>query len=116
MLPIEKKESILDKIKNFFKNLFKSKEEIKEEIVNEIPEEKVVHKGIEIDAENYEPNYKTIDDVEETDFVKSIKAEDKTYIIYLQQKLKSNEIRVEDLSDQELDDMIELYKSQLQVA
>ena len=86
-------------------------------IENEMPNENVEkHRGIEIDAENYEPNYKTIDDVEETDFVKSIKAEDKSYIIFLQQKLKNNEIRVEDLTDQELDDMIKLYKSQLQVA
>ena len=36
--------------------------------------------------------------------------------VFLQQKLKNNEIRVEDLTDQELDDMIKLYKSQLQVA
>lgn len=120
MLPAERKGSFFDKVINFFKSIFKKNKTHTEEnitIENEMPNENVEkHRGIEIDAENYEPNYKTIDDVEETDFVKSIKAEDKSYIIFLQQKLKNNEIRVEDLTDQELDDMIKLYKSQLQVA
>ncbi len=116
MLPTERKESIFDKIKNFFKNIFKGKNQeqeiVKEELTNS--HENNNH-TIEIDAENYEPNYKTIDDVEGS-FAESLKVEDKSYILFLQQKLKNNEIRVEDLSDQELDDMIALYKSQLQVA
>lgn len=122
MLPAEKKESVIDKIINFFKGLFRGKNENQIDNENFLGEEEIVKqesnhpKGIEIDAENYSPNYKTIDDVEETDFVKSIKAEDKSYIIFLQQKLKNNEIRVEDLTDSELDEMIKLYKSQLQVA
>ena len=116
MLPAEKKESIFDKIKTFFKNLFKTQNQVpktfKEEQVNS---QEINNHTIEIDAENYEPNYKTIDDVEGS-FAESLKVEDKSYILFLQQKLKNNEIRIEDLSDQELDDMIALYKSQLQVA
>lgn len=110
MLPTERKENFLDKIINFFKNIFGSK--------NKAPtnqEELHTENKIEIDAENYVPQYKTIDNVEDS-FTEGLKVEDKSYIIFLQQKLKNNEIRVEELSDQELDDMIALYKMQLQVA
>ena len=110
MLPTERKENFLDKIINFFKNIFGSKNKTP---INQ--EEHHAENKIEIDAENYVPQYKTIDNVEDS-FTEGLKVEDKSYIIFLQQKLKNNEIRVEDLTDQELDDMIALYKSQLQVA
>ena len=111
MLPTERKENFLDKIINFFKNIFESKNKTP---INQ--EEHHAENKIEIDAENYVPQYKTIDNVEGNEFAESLKVKDKSYIIFLQQKLKSNEIRVEDLSDEELDEMIALYKTQLQVA
>lgn len=48
------------------------------------------------------------------DFIKKIKIDDKMKYIYLQMKLKSGSIRISDLTNEELDNLIELYKKQIE--
>ena len=50
----------------------------------------------------------------ENDFRKSIQVESKDAILALQRKLKENQIEISDLTDKELDEMIELYKKQIE--
>ena len=88
-----KKENIFYKIKKWFKNLFG-----KDEIIEQ-----------EIDESN-EINRLT----ERMSFIDSIKVESKDVILSLQKKLKSEDIRIEDLTDQELYEMIELYQKQIE--
>lgn len=52
--------------------------------------------------------------IEKSDFKSSIKNQTKNNIINVQNKLKLNEITISDLSDEELDEMISLYKEQIE--
>lgn len=83
--------SIIEKIKNFFSNLF-SKNEIK---TLDVPENKI------------ETNEK------EDNFLDSIKVKDNSYTISLTNKILKNEMKIKDLTDSELDDMISYYKNKL---
>ena len=85
--------SILEKIKNFFLNLF-NKNEIKS---LDIPEIKI------------ETNTK------KDDFLESIKVKDNSYTISLSNRILKNEMKIKDLSDSELDDMISFYKNKLAI-
>ena len=83
--------SILEKIKSFFSNLF-----FKKEI-----------KSLDIPEEKKESDYKS------NDFLENIKVKDNSYTISLSNKILKNEMKIEDLSDSELDDMISYYKNKL---
>lgn len=52
--------------------------------------------------------------INEKDFAETIKVEDKTEIINLQKRLKENKIKIAELTDNQLKQMIELYKNQIE--
>ena len=65
---------------------------------------------------NY-PTPKILDNTDENNkenFIQSIKIESKDKILMLQKKLKENQTKISDLTDQELEEMIELYKNQIE--
>ena len=86
--------SIFEKIKVFFVNLFK-KDDVKS-----------------ISESSSESVEKTTSS-SSSDFLESIKVKDNSHILSLQKKLLSNELKIENLSDEELNDMIVLYKNKL---
>lgn len=96
-LPEIKKDGILVKFKNWFKRLF-----YKEDIIEEPIQETI--KGIN----------NNIEEIKKNDFKDSIQAESKDRILVLQRKLKEKQIEIADLTDEELDEMIVLYKSQIE--
>lgn len=92
-LPMIRKDGIFYKIKEWFKKLF-NKEEIIEEKAKENNEvEKIT---------------------ERLSFVDSIKVESKDVILALQRKLRNEEIKIEDLTDKELYEMVQLYRIQIE--
>lgn len=92
-LPMIRKEGIFYRIKEWFKKLF-HRDEILEQQVEEEKIEKV-----------------TV--TERVSFINSLKVESKGVIVALQRKLKNEDIKIEDLSDDELYEMIELYIKQI---
>ena len=63
------------------------------------------------------PTQKLLDNTDENDkenFIESIKIESKDKSLMLQKKLKEKQIKISDLTDEELDEMIELYKNQIE--
>jgi len=95
-LPVVQKETIFTKIKNWFKNIFG---------INK--EQNIVPEAINTINEN-------IKEMEKTSFIESIKVESKDKILSLQRKLKEKQIEISSLTDEELDEMIELYKNTIQ--
>lgn len=93
-LPEIRKNGIFFKIKIWFKSLF-NKQKNAEKIIEEDVEE--LHKEIN--------NY---------NFKKSLQEESNDKIIILQRKLKEKQIEISDLTDEELDKMISLYKKQIE--
>jgi len=91
-LPEIKREGLFTKIKNWFKRVF-NKEEIVEEAITEI-------------------NH-NVEEFKKEDFKKSIQIESKDKILALHRKLKEKQIEIADLTDEELDEMIELYKKKI---
>lgn len=79
--------SVLEKIKSFFSNLFGKNNT----------------KSLDIPEKNNNSS----------DFFESIKVKDNSYTISLSNKILNNEMKIEDLSDSELDDMISFYKNKL---
>ena len=92
-LPEIRKEGVFLKIKKWFKRLF-NKEEIVEETINVIDKE--------------------IEGIKDTNFKENLQVESKNKILAIQRKLKEKQIEIADLTDKELDEMIELYKSQIE--
>lgn len=92
-LPEIRKEGIFLKIKKWFKSLF-NKEDIVEETINVIDKE--------------------IEGIKDTNFKENLQVESKNKILAIQRKLKEKQIEIADLTDKELDEMIELYKSQIE--
>jgi len=92
-LPQVIKENIFTKIKNWIIKLFKKDEIIQEEFVNITENEKISEKDR---------------------FKENIKVENKERIINLQKKLDNEEIKISDLSDNDIVELIELYKNQIQ--
>lgn len=86
-----KRENVFEKIKMWFKKLIKK----------------------EVDTQ-YNSNIENKKEIKNENFIKSIKIDDKSKLIILQNKLKNNEIQISDLTDEELKDMIELYEQQIQ--
>lgn len=93
-LPYVKKDSFFSKIKNWFNKIF-----------NKNLSEKVIIEDIDV-KENESQKEK---------FVKGILLENNDETRYLQTKLKQNEIEISDLTDNQLDEMIKLYKSQINI-
>lgn len=97
-LPQIKQDGILERIKNWFKRLFKGEEiEVKEPLQDTIEE---------ID--------KQVEEIKKDTFRKNIQLESKDKILALQRKLKEKKIEISDLTNEELDEMIELYKKQIE--
>ena len=91
-LPAIKKDGIFIKIKNWFLKLFK-KYENKEEYF--------------LEEKSYQFENKT-------DFIENIKIENNDRIFMLQRKIKEKQMEISDLTNQELDELIELYKDQIE--
>lgn len=96
-LPQVIQEGFFTKIKNWFLKIFRKQK--KAEYLIEDTVEKVYS---EVDKSNKEK------------FIQNIKVEDKEKIIMLQRKIKEKQIEISDLTNEELDEMIELYKSQIE--
>lgn len=88
-LPQIRKEGIFLKVKNWFKKLF--------------GKEKLVMKEID----------DSVEEIKNVDFKDSIKVESKDRILFLQRQLKEKQIEMSDLTDKELDELIELYETQI---
>ena len=89
-LPVIKKENIFTKIKNFIIRIFnKRKQKESEEIEN-----------LNNDVKKYN-----------REFINNIKVKDMSNIYELSRKLKSKKIKIADLSDKELDEMISFYEN-----
>lgn len=90
-LPQVVKENIFFKIKRLIKGLIKKNEK-------KIVEPKVVQSNKQ----------------EEKSFTETLKVEDLTKILNLQKELKENKIKIEELTDNQLQQMIDLYKKQIE--
>lgn len=55
-----------------------------------------------------------MDEINKEIFIQDIKIESKDSILMLQRKIKEKQLEISDLTDQELDEMIELYKNQIE--
>ena len=97
-LPEIKKESVFGKIKNWFKKLFGAKEII-EEPVQEATK----------DINN------SVEEIKKSNFKQSLQVESKDKILAFQRKLKEKQIEISELTDEELDEMIDLYKGQIKI-
>lgn len=92
-LPMKRNESIFGKIKIWFIRLFKKEKTVEEAIK-------------EIDT--------SVEQIKSNNFKEDIKVESKDKILALQRKLKEKQIEISELTDEELDEMIELYKKQIE--
>lgn len=94
-LPKVKKENIFIKIRNWFVNIFKKPEiTYHEELIEDIN--------------------KNIEEMKKTTFKDNLKVESKDKILALQRKLKEKQMEISELTNKELDEMIELYKVQIE--
>lgn len=91
-LPAIKKDGIFVKIKNWFSKLFKTYENKEEYFLEE---------------KSYQFENKT-------DFIENIKIENNDRIFMLQRKIKEKQMEISDLTNQELDELIEFYKDQIE--
>ena len=92
-LPMIKKKGIFDIIKKWFRKLLKKEDIIEEPIIEREPIIKEIPKSV---------------------FIDSIKVEGKDIVLVLQKKIENKEIEVSSLTDKELDELIELYKIQIE--
>lgn len=95
-LPQVLQEGFFSKIKNWFNKFFRKQKSIENPI-----------------NENLNELHNEIHKISKADFVQNIKVENKDNILLLQRKIKEKQIKISDLRDQELDEMIELYKEQI---
>ena len=96
-LPLVVKETFFVKIKNWFKRLFNIEKNTIQPISEAINE---------IDLE--------VEKIKKETFKESLQVETKDRILALQRNLKEKQIEISDLTDKELDEMIELYKGQIE--
>ena len=92
-LPMIKKEGIFTKIKKWVKRLV-GKEEIIIEPVQEITKD-------------------DIEKIKEDSFREGLKVKSKDVILFLQKQLESKQIQISDLTEEQMDEMIELYETQI---
>ncbi len=97
-LPTIKKENIFIKIKKWFISIFK-----KAEIVETTYHETVI-----------EDINQNIEEMKKSTFKDELKVESKDRILALQRKLKEKQMEISELTDEELDELIELYKVQIE--
>ena len=97
-LPQIRKENFFSKLRKWIKKLF-----IKEEIIIEEPVK---------DAINEINN--SANEIKKSDFINELKVENKDKIIALQRKLKEKQIEIAELTDEELDELIAIYKQQIE--
>lgn len=90
-LPIKKKDNILVKIKKFFLRLFN-----KQEIYSEYANNQVLNSKMNNSSKT---------------FLEEIKVKDISKKFFLKRKLESKEMHIYELSDEELDEMIEFYEN-----
>lgn len=91
-LPEIKKDSIFIKFKKWFKRLFGIEETV-QDAINDINS--------------------NVEEIKKTEFKQQLQAESKDSILALQRRLKEKQIEISELTDEELDEMIELYKNQI---
>lgn len=96
-LPQVRQEGFFTKIKSWFYKFFRKQKSIEYSI-----------------QENLKAPHNEVDEFEQENFIQNIKVENKDNIIILQKKIKEKQIEISDLTDQELDEMIELYKGQIE--
>ena len=93
-MPMIKKEGLFTKIKSWFKRLF-----AKEEVVIESFQEPVKNE---------------IEEIKKASFKEGLKVKTKDIILLLQRQLEEKQIQISDLTDEQLEEMIELYENQIQ--
>ena len=91
-IPMIKKEGIFSKIKNWFKRLLG-----KEEIIIE-------------QAKEYTKS--EIEEIKKDSFKEGLKVKSKDVILFLQRQLEEKKIQISDLTDEQVEEMIELYENQ----
>lgn len=96
-LPVQKKESVFTKIKNWLSRFFKKEKSEEDETL------KIVNDN-NTDTEESQKN----------SFIESIKIENKDKILDLKIKLKCGQIQISELTDEELDEMIKLYEIEIE--
>jgi len=96
-LPQVIQESFFTKIKNWFNKFFRKQKSIENSIQENLNE---------INNEIYEDS--------KADFVQNIKVKNKDNILLLQRKIKEKQMEISELTDQELDEIIALYKGQIE--
>lgn len=94
-LPQIRKENIFVRLKKWFKELLG---------ISEITEESITQEQIN----NYEK------EIKRNNFIEEIKFEGKDLILALQRKIEEKEIELSNLTDEQLDEIIELYKKQIE--
>ena len=55
----------------------------------------------------------SVEEIKDSNFREVIRIEGKERILFLQRKLKEKQLEIADLTDEELDEMIELYENQI---
>lgn len=93
-LTVINENSIYYKIKNFFRKIFKKQNEI---------------------STNFEDNKSLELNDKKKEFNASLKTNIDTSLIDLQTQLKQGNIRIDDLTSEEVDKLIKLYKEQIEV-
>ena len=58
-------------------------------------------------------NIEEVQEAQSNEFLDSLKIPSNSYVINLEKKIISNEVKIEALSDKQLDDMIDYYKNKL---
>lgn len=96
-LPQVIQEGFFTKIKNWFNKFFRRQKSIEYSINEKLNE-----------------LHNEIDEFSKANFVQNIKVENKDKILLLQKKIKEKQIEISDLTDQELDEIIEIYKVQIE--
>ena len=92
------KESLFTRIVNKIKGIFGIKKEI----------EKIPEKMVQIN------DFKEISERQKIDFISSLKMEEySSGIIYLKMKLENHEIRAIDLTDEQIDELQEIYDNEI---
>lgn len=74
---------------------------------------KFINKKSYNDVDNNTRQYDQNDDIQDLDFKSIMKSQSQYDILFIQNKLKLGKIAISDLSDIELDEMINLYKEQI---
>ncbi len=95
-LPQIRKEKIFTRIKKWLKNILGISEIIEESIHEVIDQEK-----------------NNLAEIEKNDFREEIKVESKDVILALQRKINEKQMEISDLTDDQLDEIIKLYESQI---